>query len=163
MGWPRMAGRAAGLLMLSEQPLTLTELQEALGASKGSVSEMTRLLIEQGTVERYKPEGRRHFVYRWREDAWAGCLQHLVAATTQLRGLAERAEAQDAGLSAVQRRRLREMREYYRFMVRHLEALLTEYADSLGTAPGAASGTPSPPSARASSPGPVRTADTARG
>ena len=31
MGWPPMAGRAAGALMLSERPLTMAELQERLG------------------------------------------------------------------------------------------------------------------------------------
>ena len=62
MGWPPMAGRAAGVLMLSEKPLTLAELQEALGASKGSASEMTRLLMVNGVVERYKEPGSRQFV-----------------------------------------------------------------------------------------------------
>uniref|UniRef100_A0AAU3H1K1 Helix-turn-helix domain-containing protein n=1 Tax=Streptomyces sp. NBC_01401 TaxID=2903854 RepID=A0AAU3H1K1_9ACTN len=127
MGWPPMAGRAAGLLMLSERPMTLAELQDALGASKGSVSEMTRLLVTNGTVERYKEEGQRHFVYRWRDDAWAGCLQHIVASTAQLRDLADKAQARGAGMSAVQQRRLGEMQEYYRFMVGHLETLLSEY------------------------------------
>ncbi|MEU6552263.1 winged helix DNA-binding protein [Streptomyces sp. NPDC046915] len=129
MGWPPMAGRAAGLLMLSERPMTLAELQDALDASKGSVSETTRLLIENGTVERYKEPGRRQFVYRWRDDAWVGCLQHIVDSTTQLRALAERAQEQGAGMPAAQRERLREMREYYTFMVGHLEALLPRYAE----------------------------------
>ena len=40
------------------------------------MSETTRLLIANGTVERYKEAGQRHYVYRWRDDAWAGCLQH---------------------------------------------------------------------------------------
>ncbi|WP_326686364.1 hypothetical protein OIE63_03940 [Streptomyces sp. NBC_01795] len=127
MGWPRMAGRAAGLLMLSEEPMTLAQLQDALDASKGSASEMTRLLIANGTVERYKEAGQRHYVYRWRNDAWAGCLQHVVTSTTRLRELAERAREQGAGMSAMQRDRLNEMREYYQFMVSRLEPLLSEY------------------------------------
>ncbi|GAB3347635.1 GbsR/MarR family transcriptional regulator [Modestobacter lapidis] len=127
MGWPPMAGRAAGVLMLSEEPLTLAQLRDALGASTGSASEMTRLLITNGTVERFKEPGRRQFVYRWRDDAWVGCLQHVLTATTQLRELAERAQDHGARLPAEQRGRLREMHEYYRFMVRHLEALLADY------------------------------------
>ncbi|MFC8131862.1 GbsR/MarR family transcriptional regulator [Streptomyces sp. NPDC057302] len=127
MGWPRMAGRAAGLLMLSDKPLTLTQLQEALDASKGSASEMTRLLIANGTVERYKEAGARHFVYRWRDDAWVGCLRHIVAATTELRELATHAQERGADMSEEQRERLRDMHDYYRFMVRHLESMLAEY------------------------------------
>ncbi|MEV1025971.1 hypothetical protein [Streptomyces sp. NPDC050264] len=127
MGWPRMAGRAAGLLMMSDRPLTLTELQEALDASKGSASETTRLLIANGTVERYKEAGARHFVYRWRDDAWVGCLRHIVTATTELRELAAHARERGADMSEEQRGRLRDMHSYYRFMVGHLESMLAEY------------------------------------
>ncbi|MEU5952557.1 hypothetical protein [Streptomyces sp. NPDC047525] len=131
MGWPRMAGRAAGLLMLSDKPLALAQLQEALDASKGSASEMTRLLIANGTVERYKEPGARHFVYRWRDDAWVGCLRHIVATTTELRELAAHAQERGADMSAdmseEQRGRLRDMHDYYRFMVGHLESMLAEY------------------------------------
>lgn len=127
MGWPRMAGRAAGLLMLSEQPMTLAQLQDALHASKGSVSEMTRLLIANGTVERYKDAGQRHFVYRWRDDAWVGCLQHVISSATQLREFADHVQERGAGMPAAQRERLSQMREYYHFMVARLEPLLPEY------------------------------------
>ncbi|MGW7513981.1 GbsR/MarR family transcriptional regulator [Streptomyces sp. NPDC054796] len=146
MGWPRMAGRAAGLLMLSERPMTLARLQDALGASKGSVSEITRLLIAHGTVERYKEAGQRHFVYRWRDDAWAGCLQHVVDSTARLRDLADDARERGAGMSAVRRERLDGMSAYYHFMVARLEPLLAEYAatrEADGTrspSPGAGSG-----------------------
>jgi DNA-binding transcriptional regulator GbsR (MarR family) len=127
MGWPPMAGRAAGVLMLSKKPMTLAQLQTALNASKGSVSEMTRLLITNGTVQRFKEPGRRQFVFRWRDDAWVGCLQHQLRQTTQLLELAEGARARAADLPAEQYGRVREMHEYYTFMVRRLEALLEEY------------------------------------
>lgn len=130
MGWPPMAGRAAGLLMMSDAPLTLTQLQDELDASKGSVSEMTRLLIANGAVERYKEPGQRHFVFRWRDDAWVGCLQHIVDSTTQLRDLAENAQERATKMPQVQRERLHDMREYYGFMVGNLESLLAEYTRS---------------------------------
>ncbi|NUP00048.1 MAG: hypothetical protein HOW59_19210 [Nonomuraea sp.] len=127
MGWPPMAGRAAGMLMLSGAPMTTADLQSALDASKGSVSEMTRLLIDSGTVRRFKEPGSRQYVYEWREDAWTGCLQHMLAQMTELLGLAENAHARGADLPEPQRGRLREMHEYYLFMVRHVEAILQEY------------------------------------
>jgi len=127
MGWPPMAGRVAGVLMLSESPMTLAQLRTALNASKGSVSEMTRLLITNGTVQRFKEPGRRGFVFRWRDDAWVGCLRHQLRQTTRLLELAESACARAASLPAEQRGRLREMHEYYTFMVQRLQALLEDY------------------------------------
>lgn len=127
MGWPRTAGRVAAVLMLSEVPMTLAQLQHALGASKGSVSETTRLLMTNGTVTRFKQPGTRHFVYQWRADAWVGCLQYQLGQVDRLRELAERADTRATELPALPRARIRKMREYYRFMVRRLETLLAEY------------------------------------
>lgn len=132
MGWPPMAGRAAGVLMLSGEPLTLAELQTALGASKGSVSETTRLLITNGTVERFKAPGSRHFVYRWRDDAWVGCLRHQLDQTNQLLDLSRTIADRAGAMADEQRRRIDDMRGYYTFMARRLEGLLREYTSASG-------------------------------
>ncbi len=113
--------------MLSEEPMTLAQLQEELGASKGSASETTRLLITNGVVERRKEPGQRQFVYRWREDAWVGCLQHVLASTTELLDLSRRTCAGSGTFSHRQRGRLLEMKEYYTFMVERLGAMSADY------------------------------------
>lgn len=130
MGWPPMAGRMAGVLVLSPAPMTLSELQEALGASKGSASEMTRLLITNGTVERVKVPGVRQAGYVWRDDAWSGCLQHQLDQTEQLSELARAAQDRGRRMPEVQRTRLRDMHTYYEFMVREMRRLLDEYQRS---------------------------------
>lgn len=130
MNWPPMAGRAAGVLMLSDTPLSMSALQEALEASKGSVSETTRLLIDNGVIERFKEPGQRQFVYRWRSDAWIGCLDHQFRATIQLLDFAESVQDEGRTLPDVQRRRLEQMEEYYRFMTDRLRGLLDEYSAS---------------------------------
>ncbi|WP_327659804.1 MULTISPECIES: GbsR/MarR family transcriptional regulator [unclassified Streptomyces] len=127
MGWPPIAGRLAGVLMLSPTPMTLSELQTTLGASKGSTSEMTRLLIANGTVERVKVPGVRQAGYVWRDDAWSGCLQHQLAQTEQLLELAKSAQERGVGMPEAQQARLRDMHSYYDFMVRQLRRLLDEY------------------------------------
>lgn len=129
MGWPPVAGRAAGVLMLSEEPVSMAHLQNVLEASKGSVSEMTRLLIDNGVVERFKETGSRQYVYQWRPDAWIGCLRHQVQATTELLDFAREAQNKGPELSAVQRHRLQEMVDYYVFIVERLEQLLSEYIE----------------------------------
>lgn len=130
MNWPPMAGRAAGVLMLSETPLTMAQLQERLDAGKGTVSETTRLLIDNGVIERFKEPGQRQFVYRWRADAWVGCLEHQLRATVQLLDFAEAASIEGQELPPVQRGRLEQMSEYYRFIVDRLDGLLVEYTRS---------------------------------
>ncbi|WP_410656879.1 GbsR/MarR family transcriptional regulator [Amycolatopsis sp. lyj-112] len=133
MGWPPMAGLTAGVLLLSAEPMTVQELQDELGASAGSVSEMTRLLIANGVVRRFKASGTRHFVYEWRPDAWAGCLEHQLRQTERLRDLAHDAVEQGRTFDEPQRRRLRAMADYYDFMVTRLDSLLEVYRGELRT------------------------------
>ena len=59
-GMPRMAGRILGWLSVSDSPhQTTSDLAEALMASKGSISTMTRFLIRIGLIERISPLGQR--------------------------------------------------------------------------------------------------------
>ncbi|MFD0473389.1 hypothetical protein ACFQ0B_37890 [Nonomuraea thailandensis] len=107
--------------------MTTAELQSALDASKGSVSEITRLLVDSGTVRRFKEPGSRQYGYEWRHDAWIGCLQHVLEQMKELLALAEHARSRGDELPEPQRGRLHEMHEYYTFMVRHIEAVFEEY------------------------------------
>lgn len=127
MGWPPTAGRTAGVLMLSERPLTARELQAQVGASAGSMSECTRLLIENGVVHRFKAPGSRHFVHEWRPDAWVGCLEHQLRQVETLRDLAHRTTATAGSLPGPVGPRAREMVAYYDLMAARLGAVLEEY------------------------------------
>jgi len=54
MSLPRMAGRILGWLFISDPPYqSIGELAEALMASKGSISTMTRLLTQLNLIERF--------------------------------------------------------------------------------------------------------------
>jgi DNA-binding transcriptional regulator GbsR (MarR family) len=127
MGWPPLAGRTAAVLLLSEHPMTTSQLQTETGASAGSISEITRLLIANGIVRRFKEPGARYFAHQWRADAWAGCLAHQLQQTVQLRELAHRTQALGAALPDTQRARLADMADYYDFMVAQLTTLLEQY------------------------------------
>ena len=127
MGWPPMAGRLAGVLMLSPTPMAQAELQEALGASKGSTSEMIRLLTTNGVVGRVKVPGVRQAGYVWRDDAWNGCLQHQVDQTEQLLDLAQFWQERGRGMPPVQQTRLHDMHTYYDFVVQQGHRMLDEY------------------------------------
>ena len=69
-GLPRMAGRIFGWLLISEPPYqSSAQLSEVLMASKGSISTMTRFLIQIGLLERFVIPGERHDYFRLRDDA----------------------------------------------------------------------------------------------
>ncbi|HEX4445043.1 MAG TPA: MarR family transcriptional regulator [Galbitalea sp.] len=97
-GMPRMAGRILGFLMVSEpRQQSIPGLIEALGASSGSVSTMTRYLERQGYIERVSIRGDRKDYFALRGDMPAEILNAASQSMRRLSALFERgAQLSDA-------------------------------------------------------------------
>jgi len=127
-GMPRMAGRILGWLLISDPPhQSMDEVAEALMASKGSISTMTRLLIRIGLIERLSLPGVRHDYFRIRTGAWHHLTKQSVEQITIVRQLAERGLKLMEGKSQLTRQWLEEMRDIYVFFEREYPALLERW------------------------------------
>lgn len=128
-GLPRMAGRILGWLLISDPPHQSTdELVEALMASKGSISTMTRLLIQIGLIERLSLPGVRHDYFRLQPDAWQHMIRRgLVDEIRMVRQLAERGLELLADKTPLTRQWLEEMRDVYTFLEREFPTLLERW------------------------------------
>ena len=62
-GFPRIAGRIFGYLLLEKGERSLDEIAEALGVSRGSVSTDARRLAQMGLLERRSRPGDRRDYY----------------------------------------------------------------------------------------------------
>ena len=67
-GQPPIAGRIFGLLLVSDDALSLDELADALDVSKASASTNARLLAQFGLIEQVHREGSRRDYYRMTPD-----------------------------------------------------------------------------------------------
>ena len=127
-GLPRMAGRIVGRLLLSDPPQQSTnELADALQASKGSISTMTRLLIRVGLIERLSLPGVRHDYFRIRPGAPQHLLEQKAELVTVFRQLAERGLKLIEGKASLIRQGLEEMRDMYVFFEQEFPALLERW------------------------------------
>lgn len=127
-GHPRMAGRILGCLLISDPPyLSTTELAEILQASKGSLSTMTRFLLQMGLIERVGLPGRRRDYFQIKSGAWTQLVGHAVYELSALRKLAERGlelmESQDSEL----KQRLQEARDLFSYMEREYPLLIKRW------------------------------------
>lgn len=84
-GYSRVAGRLMGLLLVSEDALSLDELAAQLGVSKASVSVNTRLLEQRGLVELVTHSGDRRDYYRITEDVLARTMEQRIARMRRFR------------------------------------------------------------------------------
>ncbi len=116
-GLPRTAGRIFGWLLISDPPYQSTsELAEALMASRGSISSMTRLLIQMGAIERISLTGVRHGYFHLRPDAWQQMIKHgLEDEIKMFRQLAEHGLELLADKTPLTRKGLEEIRDIYTF------------------------------------------------
>ncbi len=71
LGSGRMIGRVLGFLMVSDPPTQSAEdITTALKASRGSISQSTRTLIQMGMVRRISIPGERRDYFQIRPYAW---------------------------------------------------------------------------------------------
>jgi DNA-binding transcriptional regulator GbsR (MarR family) len=127
-GLPRMAGRVLGLLLICSPPhLSAGEMGTALQASKGSISTMTRMLMNMGFVERIGLPQQRQSYFRIKPGVWSGMLTTQVGKVAAARALAARGmqmlEEDGAGAGG----RLREMHDLYAFLEKELPTLLVRW------------------------------------
>jgi DNA-binding transcriptional regulator GbsR (MarR family) len=128
MGHPRMAGRILGWLLICEPAhQSMDQLAQVLQASKGSLSTMTRLLIQSGLIERVALPGERRDYFRLKPGAWPQLIKVQMQAMTGLHEMVERGLVllQDRGPEVQQR--LQEAHDLYAFLERELPALLVRW------------------------------------
>ena len=128
MGYPRMAGRILGWLLICDPPIqSAGELAEVLQASKGSLSSMTRLLIQVGLIERAGLPGQRRDYFRIRPGAWPQLIKVQMQSMTGLHQMVERGLTMLQDRAPALQERLREAHDLYAFLERELPALLQRW------------------------------------
>jgi DNA-binding transcriptional regulator GbsR (MarR family) len=78
-GFPRIAGRLFGALVLAPREQSLDELADALDVSKASISLNARMLEQRGLLERVGHPGDRRDYYRVPTDLFRRTMQTRVA------------------------------------------------------------------------------------
>lgn len=138
-GFPRIAGRMIGLLLLQSSPCSLDDIASTLGVSKASVSTDARRLEQVGIVERTSFPGDRRDYYVIAPDfPLRGASLKLAAARRMPLGAEELARV-GAGLDPIVQERLRAVAMVHGEMIATLEQLV-ERLRALPPLPSPASG-----------------------
>jgi DNA-binding transcriptional regulator GbsR (MarR family) len=124
VGLPRMAGRIFGWLLISSpQQQSSSDLAERLQASKGSISSMTRLLIQLSLIERVSLPGDRRDYFQIKPNSWSHMTEQRLAQITAFRKLAEKGLELLKGYPPQLQNRLQEMHDIHAFWERELPIL----------------------------------------
>ncbi len=127
-GLPRMAGRILGWLLICDPRHQSTkELAETLQASKGSISTMTRLLIQLGVIERVALPGQRRDHFQIKPGGWSQMVMRDIAEISTGYQLAERGLQLLDGRPVESQERLKEARDLYAFLEREYPRLIERW------------------------------------
>ena len=127
-GSPRMAGRIWGWLLTCDPPRqTAAKIAGALEVSAGSISTMTRMLMQIGLIERVGIPGERSGYYRIRPGGVTEILRARMRFTTEIRAIAERGLEELPDAPAAVRGRLEEHRDLCAFFEREFSTLIERW------------------------------------
>ncbi len=144
-GQPRIAGRILGRLLVCDPPYqSFDELVSALGASKGSISNMTRLLIHVGLVEKHSLPGDRRTYFRISPGAWQRVFRKQFEHARRLSDLAAEGLNMLENDSGKPDDRLREMHDFYEFVAGLGPDLIEAYSERRAAEREAETGPPPP-------------------
>jgi DNA-binding transcriptional regulator GbsR (MarR family) len=136
MGLTRIAGRVVGWLLMCDPPYQQqTELVEALGASKSSISVALKELTMLSLVERVSLPGDRRTYYRTAKDMWMRSFQARMHHLNTLKELAEQGLAALEGEPERVQQRLMAMRDMNAFLADEFPRMLDRW-DELKKAKG---------------------------
>lgn len=138
-GLPVVAGRVIGWLLICEpQEQSAAELAEALGASRSSIGNATRMLTPSGLVEGVRHRGERQEYFRISPGGWSRMLASRYAKTAAFREvIAGGLESLDDA-PAERRERLEQVHELYEFLESELPALWKRWEKRKSNRKGAA-------------------------
>ena len=126
-GFPPIAGRIFGLLLLRDDPCSLDEVAHALRVSKASVSTNARLLAANGVIERVTRAGDRRDYYHVAPDLFSRMMTQRLArwrAFTDAVGEVRRTVPRH---SAAVRKRLAEYADAYTYMSGAIQTALERW------------------------------------
>lgn len=127
-GVPLVGGRIFAYLLVCEpSEQTAAQISEAVGASLGTVSAMTRLLLSARLIGRVSRRGERSAVYLIAPDAMSTITRATIDAARTAREMTDRGLALMADRPPTSRARLQDLRDVYLIFEKSIPALLDSW------------------------------------
>jgi hypothetical protein len=128
LGGARMMGKILGWLLVCDPPeQTAAEIAKAVGASAGSVSTTTRMLVQASMIERVGIRGERSARFRVRTGMWAQLLKRRMEHLMSMKGLADLGLKLAPKLDDDGRLRLKELARYCTFIENEVPGFIARW------------------------------------
>ena len=126
-GFPRIAGRLMGFLLLNEGPFTLDEMAEALQISKTSASTNARLLEQYGVIEHTTKPGDRRDFYKLAEDPWERMFDMVKRRMQRFLDVLDETIGALPAKEKYGRKRLQEAQQFHAFILEDIDRWIQQW------------------------------------
>lgn len=127
-GLPRIACQILSWLMICN-PIhqSFSDLIDNLKISKASISNMTRLLIQMGLIEKVRIQGERQIHFQIKKNAWVDLLEIQTRQIFSLVKISQKGIELLENHGKVDKSRLAEMNRFYSFLADEMPELIKRY------------------------------------
>lgn len=128
LGHPRIYGQILGWLLICEPPhQSFPDLMENLQISKASVSNVTRLLIGQGLIEKVRVKGERQVYFKLKEGSLVEFMERQLRLTLDLEEITAKGLELAQSEESIDENRLKKANDFHKFLARQSEELIKKY------------------------------------
>ena len=128
IGQPRIAGQIMGWLMICDPPQqSFSDLVEHLGVSKASISNMTRMLLQGGLIEKVRIPDERQIHFQIKDGAWISVMENRMKSINSLRKVSQKGLELLENDPDTDENRLKEMNKFYQFAEENMPKLIEQY------------------------------------
>lgn len=134
-GHSRISGQILGWLHVCKpETQSFNDLVEHLNVSKASISNMTRLLMQAGFIEKVRISGDRQAYFKLVDHAWCKVTERHLEKMRQLRDLSAKYREVLGAEGEDDIERLNEMHDFYDFVTENFPKSIEEYKKSCRSA-----------------------------
>jgi DNA-binding transcriptional regulator GbsR (MarR family) len=130
-GHSRISGQILAWLHVCEpEAQSFSDLVKHLNVSKASISNMTRLLLQSGFIEKVRKPGERQTYFRLVDHAWCKVMERQIEIMSELRNISAKYKNELASTGEGDIDRLNEMHDFYAFVTEQFPESIEAYKKS---------------------------------
>lgn len=130
-GHSRISGQIlAWLHVCKPEAQSFNDLVKHLNVSKASISNMTRLLLQAGFIEKVRVSGERQTYFKLVDHAWCKVMERQLEIMSQLRDISAKYKDVLKAEGEGDIDRLNEMHDFYEFVTDHFPESIEAYKKS---------------------------------
>lgn len=130
-GLPVLMGRIVGLLLYSGKPISLNEITQELGVSKGPASQICHRLLDHNLIQRVWKPGSREDYYQTHPNIFGNALLNRLAQEKKNLELAQKFQVLVTETNSIEnpefKKNVDEMAEFYSLMIEYYQKFLQEW------------------------------------